>query len=75
MTETTAREETLAATFERIAADLRDGSATLYGYDVRTEPPLRERGGISSAVGWLSFELVEPDGHTPGRKRHRRRIQ
>lgn len=62
MTETTAREDVLAATFEQIAADLRDGSARLYGYDVRTEPRLRERGGVSSSVGWLSFELVEHPG-------------
>lgn len=62
MTETTAREEVLAATLEQIAADLRDGSAVLYGYDVRTEPRLRERGGVSSSVGWLSFELVGSSG-------------
>jgi hypothetical protein len=57
MTDTRDRNEALAAAFERIAADLRDGTATVYGYDVRTEPPLRERGGLSYDDGWLSFEL------------------
>ena len=28
------RDEHLAATFERIAAEIRDGEATVYGYDV-----------------------------------------
>ncbi|WP_152039791.1 hypothetical protein [Salinigranum salinum] len=58
MTNPTDRNEVLAASFERIAAALRTGDATLYGYDVSTEPQLRERGGISHEGGWLSFELV-----------------
>jgi hypothetical protein len=62
MTNPSDRNEVLAAAFERIAADLRAGNATLYGYDVSTEPQLRERGGISHEGGWLSFEFVRsPD--------------
>jgi hypothetical protein len=62
MTNTSDRNEALAAAFERIAEDLRAGNATLYGYDVSTEPKLRERGGISHEGGWLSFELVGSSG-------------
>jgi hypothetical protein len=66
MTRNTDRADALAATFERIAADLRDGTATVYGYDVRTEPGLRERGGVTYAGGWLSFELErEHDDERP----------
>jgi hypothetical protein len=57
MTDTRDRSAALAATFERIAAELREGTATVYGYDVRVEPRLRERGGVSYTEGWLSFEL------------------
>ncbi|WP_318568249.1 hypothetical protein [Salinigranum marinum] len=57
MAHTTDRADALATAFERVAADLRDGTATLYGYDVRTEPRPRERGGVSYADGWLSFEF------------------
>ncbi|WP_136600823.1 hypothetical protein [Salinigranum halophilum] len=60
MSDPTDRNAVLAATFERIASDLRDGSATVYGYDVRLEPRPRERGGVSYTEGWLSFELVGP---------------
>jgi hypothetical protein len=60
MSDTRDRDEALAAAFERIAADLRDGTATVYGYDVRTEPRARERGGVSYDDGWLSFELARP---------------
>lgn len=55
------RETVLAATFERLAADLRDGRATVYGYDVRTGDHPRERGGVAFSGGWLSFEF-EADG-------------
>ncbi|WP_380675666.1 hypothetical protein [Salinigranum sp. GCM10025319] len=66
MTRNTDRDDVLAATFERIAADLRDGTATVYGYDVRTEPGPRERGGITYSGGWLSFELErESDADGP----------
>lgn len=68
MTRNTDRDDVLAATFERIAADLRDGTATVYGYDVRTGPGPRERGGITYSGGWLSFELEragEVDGDRP----------
>jgi hypothetical protein len=60
MTHGTDRADALAATFERVAADLREGTATLYSYDVRTEPRPRERGGISYSGGWLSFEFERP---------------
>ncbi len=57
MTDTRDRNTALAATFEQIAAELREDVATVYGYDVRVEPCLRERGGVSHTEGWLSFEL------------------
>ena len=62
MTRNTDRADALAATFERIAADLRDGTTTVYGYDVRMEPGLRERGGVTYSGGWLSFELEREAG-------------
>ncbi|MFB6165014.1 MAG: hypothetical protein ABEJ31_07630 [Haloarculaceae archaeon] len=59
---TTDRAASLAAEFERVAADLRDGEATLYGYDVRRDRTDRERGGIAYDGGWLTFEIEHPGG-------------
>jgi hypothetical protein len=61
MTAVSDRDERLAARLERIAAELREGDATLYGYDVRTDPRPRERGGVSYSDGWLSFEHSRRD--------------
>ena len=56
------RADALAAELDRIAAELRTGTATLYGYDVEAEPTERERGGVDYSGGWLSFEIDHPDG-------------
>jgi len=53
------RDEHLAATFERIAAEIRDGEATVYGYDVDLDSPRRERGGIACSLGWVEFEISD----------------
>jgi hypothetical protein len=50
------REERLAADFEELAAALRAGEATLYGYRVRTDPPV-ERGAVAAPAGWFEFEF------------------
>jgi hypothetical protein len=52
------REDRVAAELERLAADLRDGEATLYGYRVETEPPV-ERGAVAAPGRWFEFELRE----------------
>lgn len=58
----TDRTASLASEFERIAAELRAGEATLSGYEVQREPVEHERGGIDYSGGWLVFELDHPDG-------------
>jgi hypothetical protein len=50
------REARLAAELERIAAALRAGEASLYGYRVRTDPPV-ERGAVAGPDGWFEFRF------------------
>lgn len=60
MVEHTSRERRLAADLESIAAQLRDGEATLHGYRVDLGPAGRvQRGGITCADGWFAFEFDE----------------
>ncbi|WP_436923085.1 hypothetical protein [Halosimplex amylolyticum] len=60
MGERRSREDRIAADLESIATQLRDGDATLYGYEVELESDGRvQRGGITCADGWFAFELDE----------------
>jgi hypothetical protein len=50
----------LAAEFESVAAALRAGEATVYGYEIRDEPaPAHESGAVSFPGGWLEFRFEE----------------
>lgn len=56
------RADSLASELERVAAELRDGEARLYGYRVEREPAEMERGAITYSGGWLAFEFEHPEG-------------
>jgi len=62
MGEYTEREAAVAATLERVAAALRAGDASLYGYRIQRDPRERERGAVSYADGWFEFAIDRPDG-------------
>jgi hypothetical protein len=56
------REARLAEELEAVAAQLREGEATLYGYRVEIDGDrTRERGGVADDGGWLAFELDDRD--------------
>ncbi|MFC7141687.1 hypothetical protein ACFQMA_17845 [Halosimplex aquaticum] len=60
MGERRSREDRIAADLESIAAQLREGEATLYGYEVDLDAAGRvQRGGITCADGWFAFEFDE----------------
>ncbi|WP_415378726.1 hypothetical protein [Halosimplex sp. TS25] len=60
MSERRSREDRIAADLESIAAQLREGEATLYGYDVELASDGRvQRGGVACAGGWFAFEFDE----------------
>ncbi|MFB6183060.1 MAG: hypothetical protein ABEI96_00760 [Haloarculaceae archaeon] len=56
------RAEVVAEELDRVAAELRTGEATLYGYRIKRDPkPASERGGVVYSGGFLTFEFeAEP---------------
>ncbi|PSQ04753.1 hypothetical protein BRC92_03525 [Halobacteriales archaeon QS_4_69_31] len=62
MTDDHTREARLAEELGAVAAQLREGEATLYGYRVEVDGDrTRERGGVADDGGRLAFELDDRD--------------
>jgi|GEM_PF-3147692 len=55
------RDDAVADQLERVASLVRDGEATIYGYDVEYDPVPYESGSISYPGGWLEFRIEHDD--------------
>lgn len=51
------RNDAVADELERVAGAIRDGEATIYGYDVEYDPIPFESGSVSYPGGWFEFRI------------------
>lgn len=59
------RDDAVADAIEAVAAALRDGEATVYGYRVRDDPDPHRTGAVAYPGGWFEFR-IEPDDASGG---------